>query len=144
MGCSPHFTKLYCRISGRCVSSQKQILILVIEHNPILLEGIALQIRAEADMRVVATASSAKAGIDLFAKTRPHFTLIDLDLSHSAGLDAIGRIRAIDPAARIIGLAMYELDRACHEALAAGATAILAKDQIAEALVNLIRTSFSH
>lgn len=126
------------------MSSQKQILILVIEHNLILLEGIALQIRAEADMRVVATASSATAGIDLFARTRPDFTLIDLDLSHSAGLDAIRRIRAIDPAARIIGLAMYELDRAGHEALAAGATAILAKDQIAEALVNLIRISFSH
>ena len=125
------------------MSSQKQILVLVIEHNPILLDGIALQIRAEADMRVVATASSAKTGIDLYTKTRPDFTLIDLDLPQSAGLDAIRRIRASDSAARIIGLAMYELDRSGLDALAAGATAILAKDQIAEALVNLIRTSFS-
>ena len=125
------------------MSSQKQILVLVVDHNPILLEGIALQIRAEADMKVVATASSAEAGIDLHVRTRPDCTLIDLDLPQSAGLDVIRRIRAGDPAARIIGLAMYELDRTGLEALAAGATAILAKDQIAEALVNLIRTSFS-
>ena len=125
------------------MSSPKQILVLVVDHNPILLEGIALQIRAEADMKVVATASSAEAGIDLYIRTRPDFTLIDLDLPQSAGLDVIRRIRTSDPAARIIGLAMYELDRSGLDALAAGATAILAKDQIAEALVNLIRTSFS-
>ena len=125
------------------MSSQKQILVLVVDHNPILLEGIALQIRAEADMKVVATASSAEAGIDLYIRTRPDFTLIDLDLPQSAGLDVIRRIRTSDPVARIIGLAMYELDRSGLDALAAGATAILAKDQIAEALVNLIRTSFS-
>ena len=123
--------------------NQSQIYVLVIDRNPILLEGIALQIGAEVDMKVVARASSAEAGIDLYTKTRPDFTLIDLDLPHSAGLDAIRRIRASDPAARIIGLAMYELDRMGLEALAAGATAIVAKDQIAETLVNLIRTSFA-
>jgi DNA-binding NarL/FixJ family response regulator len=125
------------------VSSQKQIHVLVIEHNPILLEGIALQIRAEADMRVVASARSAKAGIDLYTKIRPDFTLIDLDLPQSAGIDAIRLIRHANPSARIIGLALYELDRTGLEALAAGATAIVAKDQIAEILVNLIRTSFN-
>ena len=124
------------------MSTQNAIVVLVIDHNPILLEGIALQLRAETDMKVVATASSAEAGIDLYMKTGPDFTVIDLDLPQSAGLDAIRRIRASDPAARIIGLAMYELDRAGFEALAAGASAILAKDQIAESLVNLIRTSF--
>jgi DNA-binding NarL/FixJ family response regulator len=126
---------------GERVSNQTQIRVLVIDHNPIVLEGIALQIRAEADMNVVAITSSAELGIDLYRRSRPDFILIDLDLPKSAGLDAIRRIRAIDPSARMIGLAMYALDRTGLEALAAGATAILAKDQIAERLANLIRTS---
>jgi DNA-binding NarL/FixJ family response regulator len=124
------------------VSNQKQIHVLVIEHNPILLEGIALQIRAEVDMKLVATASSAEAGVALHKKTRPDFTLIDLDLPQATGLDVIRRIRTSDSAGRIIGLAMYELDRRGLDALAAGANTILAKDQIAEALINLIRILF--
>jgi DNA-binding NarL/FixJ family response regulator len=59
----------------------------------------------------------------------------------AAGINVTWRIRLVNSSARIIGLTLYELDAIGLEALAAGATAIIAIDQIAESLVELIRTA---
>jgi DNA-binding NarL/FixJ family response regulator len=126
------------------MSHQEQILVLAIDHNAILLEGIALLVRAEPDMELAGTTVSAETGVALYLKTRPDCTLIDLDLPTSAGLETVRRIRTINPNARMIGLATYELDTAGRDALAAGATAVLAKDQIGKTLLTLIRILFVH
>lgn len=123
------------------ISHHEQVVVLAIDHNPILLEGIALLIRAEPDLELAGTAASAETGVALYMETRPDCTLIDLDMPKSAGLDVIRRIRAINPNARTIGLVTYELDTAGRDALGAGASAILGKDQIGGALVGLIRNS---
>ncbi len=118
-----------------------QVRVLIVEQNPILLEGIALLIRDEPGIKLVGTAATAEAALILHSEKQPDFTVIDLDLPMASGLELIRRIRVSDRGARIVGLALYELDHVGLEALAAGAIAILAIDQIAESLVPLIRTS---
>ncbi|HJX96321.1 MAG TPA: response regulator, partial [Candidatus Acidoferrum sp.] len=82
----------------------------------------------------------ADAAVHLFAEMRPDLTLVDLNLPSGSAIDAIHRIRRIDPDAWIIGLVAYEWDDRCREAIAAGASAVLSKDLIAEKLMPLIRT----
>ena len=117
------------------------IRILVINYHPILLNGLVALIRAEPDLEVVGTATTAEAGLAFYRQHRPDLTLSDLNLHAATGIEAIRQIRALDPQAKVIGLAVYELDDIGLAALAAGAAAILAKDQIAEKLIHLIRTS---
>jgi DNA-binding NarL/FixJ family response regulator len=51
----------------------------------------------------------------------------------------VRRLRQLDANLPILVLATYELDPAAAEAIASGATAIIAKDQIATVLLPLIR-----
>jgi DNA-binding NarL/FixJ family response regulator len=117
-----------------------RILVLVVDRNAIYLEGIAALIRMQSDMDLVGMANSSKAGISLYMKTRPDCTLVDMDLPLDGGIEIIQHLRSIDPAALLIGLATYELDVSGAAALAAGAAAIVAKDQVAEILPPLIRS----
>jgi DNA-binding NarL/FixJ family response regulator len=90
-------------------------------------------------MDLVGLAHTPEAAVSLYSKTRPDLTLVDLDLPMAGGIERIQTLRALDPSALIVGLAVYELDTCGAKALAAGAAAIVAKDQAAETLPHLIR-----
>ena len=113
--------------------------ILAVNQNRILREGICALIEMQPDMKLVASAEDADAAVEFFADTLPDITLMDLDLPDRNGVNAIHRIRAIDPYAWVIGLVTYEWDKCVREAMEAGASAILAKDRIGETLLPLIR-----
>ncbi len=115
------------------------IQVLVIEHNQILLEGLTQLLSESPGITLVGAANSAAAGVALFKQQRPAVTIIDLQLPDAAPGDIVRRIRSLDAKTPILILAGYELDPAGAEAIAAGATAIIAKNQIASTLVSLIR-----
>lgn len=113
--------------------------VLVIDHNPILLEGITFLISTEPDLTLAGAENNLQDGLALALKKRADCVIIDLDLHPAAGYEVLNSIRKADPTAGIIGLITYELDDRVSEALAAGASAVLGKDQISQALVELIR-----
>lgn len=115
------------------------IRILAVNQNRILRDGLCMLIEMQPDLDLVASAADGDAAISLFADRRPDVTLMDLDLPGHTGVDAIHRIRGIDPHAWVIGLLTFEGDKCGREAMEAGATAILAKDRIGEMLLPLIR-----
>jgi DNA-binding NarL/FixJ family response regulator len=120
-------------------TNQIQVTVIAVNHNPILLEGIAVLIWSQPDMQLMGTADGVDSGIRLYLETRPVIALLDLDLPDSSAIGAIARIRAVDTKARVIGLTTYELDKSSSEAFAAGVVRIIATDQVCETLVDLIR-----
>jgi DNA-binding NarL/FixJ family response regulator len=117
----------------------RKIRVLVVDHNPLLREGLALLINLQPDMELAATAMQAREAVDLFRAHRPDVTIMDLDLPLGGGLEALKQIRKIDAKASIIGLVTYEGESSAGEALQAGACGFLAKDRLNEELVPLIR-----
>ena len=115
--------------------------VLVIDHNPILLEGIACLIRTEPDMVLAGTASNLQDGVAFVTKVHADCILIDLDLCSTPDFEVLSSLRKADPTAVLIGLITYELDDRVSGALEAGASAVLAKDQISQNLTALIRTT---
>ncbi len=113
--------------------------VLVIDHNPILLEGISSLIRTEPDMVLAGAASDLQTGLILVAGASLDCVLIDLDVPSAAGPDGIRNLRKGDVSLAIIGLITYELDDRVSEALNSGASTILGKDQISQSLIELIR-----
>jgi DNA-binding NarL/FixJ family response regulator len=111
----------------------------VVNHNAMLLEGIAVLIRSQPDMTLIGSAKCADSAVVAHLETRPDITVIDLELPDSSAILAIRRIRTADANAKLIGVTTYELDKSGSEALTAGALAIIAKDRIGETLVELIR-----
>jgi two-component system, NarL family, response regulator len=119
------------------------IRVLVVDHNPLMREGLALLVRMQPDMQLVGTAATAEESVRLYLEQRPDLTLMDLDMASQAALGAIRQIRAQDPGARIIGLATYERDATWMEALAAGACQCVAKNELSGILPGLIREGSS-
>jgi DNA-binding NarL/FixJ family response regulator len=119
--------------------SPPAISVILIDHNHILLSGLAALIRGQPDMRLAVTGRTARDAVTLHLAHRPDFTVIDLDLPCGQAIHAIKQILSADPGAKVIGLTTFELDQIGPDALDAGVLGVIAKDRIEGDLVTLIR-----
>ena len=65
------------------------IRVLTVDDHPLLREGIATLVNAEADMKLVAEASSGREAVQMFQLHRPDVTLMDLQMPDMNGTEAI-------------------------------------------------------
>jgi DNA-binding NarL/FixJ family response regulator len=113
--------------------------VLVVDDHSLLRTGVANIINQEVDLEVVAEAADGRGGVEAFRLYRPDVTLMDLRMPAMEGVEAVRRIREIDPQARVIVLTTYDADEDIARALQAGAKAYILKDIAADALIACIR-----
>jgi DNA-binding NarL/FixJ family response regulator len=94
----------------------------------------------EEDMEVVAEASNGIEAVNQAARFNPGIILMDIRMPELDGLQATRRILAADKAARILILTTFDLDEYVFEALRAGASGFVLKDDSPEQLIAAIRT----
>ena len=116
-----------------------QARVLVVDDHSLLRTGVANIINQEIDLEVVAEAANGRDAIDAFLIHRPDVVLMDLRMPEMEGVEAIRRIREIDPQARVVVLTTYDADEDIARALQAGAKAYILKDIAADALVACVR-----
>ena len=113
--------------------------VLVVDDHSLLRTGVANIINQEPDLEVVAEAANGRDAIDAFLIHHPDVVLMDLRMPGMEGVEAIRRIREIDPQALVVVLTTYDADEDIARALQAGAKAYILKDIAADALVACIR-----
>jgi DNA-binding NarL/FixJ family response regulator len=121
------------------MTEQTHIRILSVDDHALLREGIAMIIKKQPDMLLVAQAATGNEAIQHFRTHRPDVTLMDLRLPDLSGIDAMIAIRAEFPEARIVMLTTFEGDVEIHRALEAGARGYLLKNMPPSELVQAIR-----
>lgn len=124
---------------GHPSSEPARTRVLLVDDHALLRTGVANILNQEADLEVVAEAGNGIEGVAAFERHRPDVTLLDLRMPEMEGVEAVRRIRQIDPQARIIVLTTYDTDEDISLALKAGAKAFILKDITAEDLVACIR-----
>jgi DNA-binding NarL/FixJ family response regulator len=107
-----------------------RISLLMVDDHPIVRAGLRELIADHPDLVIAAEAENGERAVARFRDVRPDVTLMDLRMPVMGGLEAIKRIRAEFPQARIIALTTYDGDADIRRALSAGARGYLMKDNL--------------
>jgi DNA-binding NarL/FixJ family response regulator len=116
------------------------IRVLVADDQSMVRAGFRMLLGGEEDIQVVAEASNGLEAVEKAARFHPGIILMDIRMPELDGLEASRRILATDPSARILVLTTFDLDEYVFEALRAGASGFVLKDDSPEQLLAAIRT----
>ena len=115
------------------------IRVLVADDHPVVLHGLCTMLEVEDDIRVVARATDGLEAVARARETHPDIILMDVQMPNVDGIEAIRRIRADDPEAKVIVLTTYRNEDYIFPSLQAGARGYLLKDASLEELASAIR-----
>ena len=116
------------------------IRVLVADDQSMVRAGFRMLLSGEDDIEVVAEASNGIEAVEKAARFAPTVVLMDIRMPELDGLEATRRILAADPEARVLVLTTFDLDEYVYEALRAGASGFVLKDDPPEQLLEAVRT----
>ena len=114
------------------------IRVLVADDQSMVRAGFRMLLASDPDIEVVAEASNGLEAIEKAAILRPTVVLMDIRMPELDGLEATRRILAADDTARVLILTTFDLDEYVYEALRAGASGFVLKDDPPEQLLAAI------
>jgi len=116
------------------------IRVLVADDQSLVRAGFRMLLAGEEGLEVVAEASNGLEAVEKAARFDPTVVLMDIRMPELDGLEATRRILATDGAAKVLILTTFDLDEYVYEALRAGASGFVLKDDPPEQLIAAIRT----
>ena len=116
------------------------IRVLVVDDQSMVRAGFRLLLADEPDIDVVAEASNGRDAVAQAGRFHPDVVLMDIRMPEMDGLEATRRILATDTPARVLVLTTFDLDDYVFEALRAGASGFVLKDDPPEQLIAAVRT----
>ena len=112
--------------------------ILLADDHKMFRDGLRPLLARQKGLTVVGEASDGAEVVALTRTLRPDLVILDVSMPGLNGVEAAREIRAIDPGIRVVMLSMHADRRFVLEALKAGASAYLLKDDAFEDLVRAI------
>jgi DNA-binding NarL/FixJ family response regulator len=116
------------------------IRVLVADDQSMVRAGFRMLLAGEEDIDVVAEANNGLEAVEKAERFHPDVILMDIRMPELDGLEATRRILATDNGARILVLTTFDLDEYVYEALHAGASGFVLKDDPPEQLIAAVRT----
>jgi DNA-binding NarL/FixJ family response regulator len=116
------------------------IRVLVADDQAMVRAGFRLLLAREPDIDVVAEARTGLEAVQQAARFTPTVVLMDIRMPELDGLQATRDIVDADPSARVLILTTFDLDEYVYEALHAGASGFVLKDDPPEQLLGALRT----
>jgi two-component system response regulator DesR len=115
--------------------------VLIVDDNPAMRE-ILRDLLDDAGFEVVSEAGDAEQGVPLAQSLAPDVVLMDVSLPGQDGLAATRRIRRLSPATRVVVFTSFDGAWVGREAIAAGASAFLAKGTPADDILEAVRRAW--
>jgi two-component system, NarL family, invasion response regulator UvrY len=114
------------------------IKIILVDDHAVVRTGFRLLLQSVPEMSVIAEAESGEAACRLYAELTPDVVVMDLAMPGMGGLEALRRIRAQHPRARVLTLSAHDDPMHARRALREGALGFLSKRSAPEALVEAV------
>ena len=116
------------------------IRVMLVDDHAVVRTGFRLLLGSLTDVSVVAEADSGEAACQTYMELRPDVVVMDLAMPGMGGLEALRRIRAHDPQARILTLSAHDDPLHARRALREGALGFLSKRTAPETLLSAVTT----
>jgi DNA-binding NarL/FixJ family response regulator len=114
------------------------IRIMLVDDHAIVRSGFRRLLEQQPGCHVVAEAADADRAYALFMEHEPDVTVLDLSMPGVSGLDAIRRIIARKPSAKILVFSMHEDASLAERAIQLGARGFVTKSSAPESLASAI------
>ena len=139
MAARPHIAPLpFPRKLG---TSPAPISVLLADDHGAVRRALRLLLDGEQDVEVIAEVSNLTTVIEQARAAQPHVLVLDLDLPGGSSIHTIGRLRVHAPETQIVLLTLEESPVFAAQALAAGASALVAKHHADSELPPAIRAA---
>jgi two-component system, NarL family, invasion response regulator UvrY len=114
------------------------IRILLVDDHAVVRTGFRLLLQARRDIAVVGEAESGEAACQRYLELSPDVVVMDIAMPGMGGIEALRRIRAHDPQARVLALSAHDDPMHARRALREGALGFLSKRSAPEALLEAV------
>lgn len=115
--------------------------VVVVDDHDLLREGVSTVIASYPDLDVVGEARSGEAALEIVAELDPDVVVMDIVMPGIGGVEAIRRLRELNPSLGIVALSSFSTGAQVRAAIDAGATGYLIKSVDGESLARAVRSA---
>jgi two-component system, NarL family, invasion response regulator UvrY len=116
------------------------IRVMLVDDHAVVRTGFRLLLQSIPEMSVIGEAESGEVAIQRYSELTPDVLVMDLAMPGMGGLEALKRIRARHPHARVLALSAHDDPVHARRALQEGALGFLSKRSAPEALIEAVTT----
>lgn len=114
------------------------IRVLLVDDHAVVRTGFRLLLQARPDIAIVGEAESGEGACQRYLELAPDVVVMDIAMPGMGGIEALRRIRAHDPQARVLALSAHDDPMHARRALREGALGFLSKRSAPEALLEAV------
>lgn len=114
------------------------IRVMLVDDHSVVRTGFRLLLQSQKDVEVVGEAESGEQACQRYPELTPDVLVMDIAMPGMGGLEAMRRIRARHPQARVLALSAHDDPMHARRALNEGALGFLSKRGAPEALIEAI------
>lgn len=113
--------------------------IMLVDDHPIMAEGIRALLAADTDLRLCHVAADATAALAAQRECPHRLAIVDVALGRDSGLQLVATLKKNWPELAVLVLSMHDSELYARDALDAGASAYLSKQEAPAVLLLAIR-----
>jgi two-component system chemotaxis response regulator CheY len=112
--------------------------VMTVDDSAAILTIIAAYLE-DSEFDVVASERDGRRAVQRFQEIKPDIVLLDLIMPGQSGVETLGQILQIDPAACVVMISSLGTEDAVHECLSTGATSFLQKPFTRDDFIEFMR-----
>ena len=120
--------------------ADRHLSVLLVDDHAVVREGYRRLLERHGDIEVVGEAADAATAHAAFCRLKPQIVVMDITLPGTTGIEAMRRMLAHDPSARVLIFSMHEEGIFAAHVMQAGAAGYLTKASAPDALVQAVHS----
>jgi two-component system chemotaxis response regulator CheY len=112
--------------------------ILIVDDALFMRESIKNMLINSSDIEVVGEAANGIEGVELYSRLRPDIVTMDITMPDMGGIEALQKIREIDPEARVIMISAMGQEGMVKQSIISGAKTFVVKPFSEDVLISTI------